>query len=175
MKKTENTTNTSNTKNASTMNAVKRAKSIVVYDKHNNATLISVTNEDSENYKLANKKTVSRADALANISKNRYNSYVREDNTTYKSYHSHVDAFKDINALYEVVKSIFADATQTQYFVFCKDKSIKLRIQKNAVEIMCDKLENAETCTNSKDANKYKYFVTATTEEEVKAILNKLK
>lgn len=177
MKKTSNTTNNT-TETKSTMNAVKRAKSIVIFDKQNNATLVSVTNEDAENYKLANKKTVSRENALANISKNRYNSYTNEDNTIYKSYQSHVDCVKDVNALYELVKEIFTDATQTQYFVFANNKEIKLRIQRNAIEIMCEKLEsvaNAEQCSNSKDFAKYKYFVTATDTESVKKILESLK
>jgi hypothetical protein len=164
--------------NESTMKAVKRAKAVVMYDKNNNAKIIDVTNESETEYKLANKKNVAKADAVANISKNRYNSYTREDNTTYKSYHSHVESFKDVHELFLLVKTIFDDAIESQYFVHCKEKSIKLRIQKDAVEIMSKALSkraNAERCANSKDAVKFEFCVTAKNADDVAKILNTLK
>lgn len=170
----ENTKNTSN----NTMNALKRARAIVVYDKHNNAKLIQVAKESETEYQLANKKKIEKADVVANISKNRFNTYTNEDSTTFKSYHSHVESFKDVHSLFEVVKAIFDDAKETQYFVFCKERSIKLRIQKNAVEIMSKALENnenASTCENAKDATTYSKYVTATTKDDVLKVLETLK
>lgn len=167
----ENTTNA--TINTSTMSAVKRAKSIIMYDKNNNAKLVSVAKESDTEYQLKNNKKVDRTQAVANISKNRYNVY--DDK---KSYQSHIESFKDVRELAELVQTVFDDMSETQYFVYANNKSIKLRIQKNAVEIMSEKLadrENAEQCTNSKDLNKYKVFVTATTKREVEEILKSLK
>ena len=174
----ENTKNTNNNANENTMNALKRARSIVVYDKHNNAKLVQVSKESETEYQLSNKKKIEKADALANISKNRYNTYTREDSTTFKSYHSHVESFKDVHSLFEVVKTVFDDAKETQYFVFAKERNIKLRIQKSSVEIMSKALENnenAHTCENAKDATAYSKYVTATTKDDVLKVLETLK
>ncbi len=157
----------------STMNAVKRAKSVVVYDKNNNARLVAVVKENEAEYQLKNNKKVERATAVANVSKNRFNVY--EDK---KSYHSHVEAFKDVHDLAQLVQTVFDDVKETQYFITCNDRTIKLRIQSQAVEIMCLKLENRENvkeCANDKDFKKYKYFLTANDRDTVVALLNSLK
>lgn len=161
----------------STMKAVKRAKAVVVYDAKANAKLVSVTHEDDAQYKLANKKTVDRESAVANVSKNRFNTYTNEDNTVRKSYHSHVDFLSDVNALFTVVQAVFEDATQTQYFVFARDKEIKFRIQKNAVEVMCKDFNESESeiCTNAKDVAKYGRCVSVNTLEQLQTVLEKLK
>ena len=169
----ENTTNTNATTNTSTMSTVKRAKSIIMYDKNNNARLVTVAKESETEYQLKNNKKIERASAIANISKNRFNVY--DDK---KSYQSHIEIFKDIRELAQFVQVYFDDTSDTQYFVYANNKTIKLRIQKNAIEIMSEKLEsreNKQICTNSKDLNKYKYFVTATTREQLGEILKSLK
>ena len=80
--------------------------------------------------------------------------------------------------MWEDVKNIFPDATETQYFVYAQNRSIKMRIQKDAVEIMSRKLVGYSEkidCNRKDDRATYGYMVKCYSQGTVHTVLDYLK